>query len=64
MGTIRVRETKNGDVYIDSYFGDVKDKDNHDRFTVKISSGDGKPTGLVVTMSLGINRRNKVDYLL
>jgi hypothetical protein len=44
-GTTRVRETKDGRVFLDSYWGDVKDKDNHDRFTVEISSGDGKPSG-------------------
>lgn len=42
---VRVRESSSGQVYIDAYKGDERDKDNHERETIKISSGDGKPTG-------------------
>lgn len=42
---VRVRESSTGEVYIDSYTGNERDPENHERDTVKISSGDGKPTG-------------------
>lgn len=43
-GTIRYK-MENGVLHqIDSYFGDVTNRDEHDRFTVKYD-GDGKPSG-------------------
>lgn len=42
---VRVRKSGSGEVYIDSYTGNERDSENHARDTVKISSGDGKPTG-------------------
>lgn len=41
----RVRRSSSGEVYVDNYDGDEKDPNNHTRLTVKISSGDGRPTG-------------------
>lgn len=38
-GTTRVRRTSNGDIVIDSYMGNVKDKDNHDRLTLNVTQG-------------------------
>lgn len=42
---VRVKKSGSGEVYIDSYTGNERDPENHSRFTTKISSGDGKPTG-------------------
>lgn len=42
---VRVRESASGEIYIDSYKGDEKEHDNHERLTTKISSGNGKPSG-------------------
>ena len=42
---VRVRESSSGEVYIDSYTGNERVPEEHARYTVKISSGDGKPTG-------------------
>ena len=42
---VRVRKSSKGEVYIDSYDGNERDPEEHERLTVKISSGDGKPTG-------------------
>ena len=42
---VRVRRSSSGEVYIESYDGNERDPENHSRLTVKISSGDGKPTG-------------------
>ena len=42
---VRVRKSSSGEVYIDEYKGDERDKENHERITHKISSGNGKPTG-------------------
>ncbi len=39
LGTTRVRRTVNGDIVIDSYFGDVKDPENHDRLSVNVTQG-------------------------
>ena len=38
-GTVRVRETSSGDIVIDSYFGDVRSKADHDRFTLNATTG-------------------------
>ena len=38
-GTTRVRRTSRGDVVIDVYMGDVKDKDNHDRLSLNVTKG-------------------------
>lgn len=42
---VRVRKSSKGEVYIDSYDGNERDPEEHERLTVKISSGGGKPTG-------------------
>lgn len=42
---VRVRESSSGEVYIDSYTGNERIHGDHERLTVKISSGDGKPSG-------------------
>ena len=42
---VRVRESGSGGVYIDCYSGNERESENHERFTVKTSSGDGKPSG-------------------
>ncbi|MBP3622091.1 MAG: hypothetical protein J6J16_10060 [Lachnospiraceae bacterium] len=42
---VRVRKSSKGEVYIDSYTGDERVPENHERLTVKISSGEGQPTG-------------------
>lgn len=42
---VRVRKSSKGEVYIDSYTGNERDYDNHERMTIKISGGDGKPSG-------------------
>lgn len=42
---VRVRKSSSGEIYIDSYTGDERDSENHARDTIKISSGDGKPSG-------------------
>jgi len=39
-GLSRVRETSRGEIHMDSYFGDVTDKDNHDRFTLNVTTGE------------------------
>ena len=39
-GMTRVRKTVNGEIVIDSYFGDVSKKDDHDRFTLNITTGE------------------------
>ena len=44
-GTSRVRTTSDGKVYSDNYWGNVRDKDDHDRFSVPLNDGEGKPTG-------------------
>ncbi len=38
--TVRVRKTSNGDIVIDSYFGDVRDPKNHDRLTLNVTTGE------------------------
>ncbi len=38
-GVTRVRQTRSGDIVIDSYFGDVKDKNNHDRLSLNVTQG-------------------------
>jgi len=38
-GTARVRQTRSGDIVIDSYFGDVKDPNNHDRLSLNVTKG-------------------------
>lgn len=38
-GTTRVRRTSGGDIVIDSYMGDVKNKDGHDRLTLNVTQG-------------------------
>lgn len=38
-GTVRYKMENGAVQQIDSYFGDVKDRDNHDRFTTKLDSG-------------------------
>ena len=35
-----VRQTRSGDIIVDSYFGDVRDKDNHDRFPLNVTTGE------------------------
>lgn len=52
-GVSRVRRTSNGEIVIDSYFGDVKDKDNHDRFTLNVTRG--------TVSGHGINHEGKFD---
>lgn len=42
---VRVRQSSSGEVYIDSYEGNERDPEDHTRLTIKISSGDGKPSG-------------------
>lgn len=42
---VRVKESRSGEVYIDSYDGNERIPDDHSRLTTKISSGDGKPSG-------------------
>ena len=42
---VRVRESGSGEVYIDSYKGNERIPEDHERLTVKTSSGDGKPSG-------------------
>jgi len=44
-GTSRVRETKDGKVYLDVYWGDVRDEKEHDRFSICTNDGIGEPTG-------------------
>lgn len=44
-GTVRYKMEDGVVQQIDSYFGDVRDKDNHDRFTVRLNDGNGEPTG-------------------
>lgn len=42
---VRVRESRTGEIYIDSYTGNERDPEKHSRDTVKISGGDEKPSG-------------------
>ena len=39
-GSSAVRQTRSGDIIIDSYFGDVRDKNNHDRFSLNVTTGE------------------------
>ena len=36
-GTTKVRKTANGDIVIDSYMGNVRDPDNHDRLSLNVT---------------------------
>ena len=38
-GTVRVRKTSNGEIIIDSYFGNVRDSKNHDRLSLNVTTG-------------------------
>lgn len=38
-GITRVRRTSKGELVIDSYMGDVKDKEGHDRLTLNVTQG-------------------------
>jgi len=38
-GTSKIYQNSNGDVRIDSFNGDVRDSDNHDRVTLNTSNG-------------------------
>lgn len=42
---VRVRKSRTGEIYMDSYIGNEQDPEGHSRSTIKISSGDGRPTG-------------------
>lgn len=42
---VRVRQSSDGEIYIDCYTGNERIPENHERLTVKISSGDSKPYG-------------------
>lgn len=53
-GSSKVYQNEKGDVRIDSYNGNVRDKDNHDRVTLKTSNG-GQLSGH------GYNHENKFD---
>ena len=39
-GSSVVRQTRSGDIIVDSYFGNVRDKDNHDRFSLNVTTGE------------------------
>lgn len=39
-GMSRVRQTSNGDIVIDSYFGDVRKENDHDRYSLNITRGE------------------------
>lgn len=38
-GTTKVRLTKQGDIVIDSYMGNIEDRDNHDRLSLNVTKG-------------------------
>ena len=38
-GLTRVRRNSRGEIIIDSYYGDVRDKDNHDRLSLNVTTG-------------------------
>ena len=38
-GTTKVRRTAQGDLVIDSYMGDVRDPNNHDRLSLNVTQG-------------------------
>lgn len=38
-GTVRVTQDSKGNIKIDSYFGDVRDKKNHDRVSLNVTTG-------------------------
>ena len=43
--TIRIRTTKDGRVFYDHFRGDVENPKEHDRFTVPLNDGVGRPSG-------------------
>ena len=52
-GTVRLTRDSKGNVKLDSYFGNVKDKDDHDRFSLNTTTGRGS--------GHGFNHENKFD---
>lgn len=42
---VRVRRSDSNEIYVDSYTGNERIPEEHERLSVKISSGDGKPSG-------------------
>lgn len=38
-GTVRVTQDTKGNIKIDSYFGDVRDPENHDRVSLNTTTG-------------------------
>ena len=44
-GTVKVYEENDGSIRIDSYYGDIRDRENHDRYSYNTTTGQVKGHG-------------------